>query len=341
MVQTSTPQATNRQTDPVSAEPILHLASGFMAAKHLFAANELGLFEALADSPATIDGLAARTGLTRRAARISADAMVALGLLKREGDTYRNSETADAFLAGRSPADLRPVLRLWDKISYPAWQELAGALARGPSKEVFELDDQLQEVVAAGIAAHAAGPATALAKAFDFSVHRRLLDVGGGIGLWSIAAVEEHPRLEAAILELPAVAELARRRVAEAGLGSRIGVISGDAMTGPLPSGYDLFLLANVVAYWSPEENRSLLQRVRDAAEADSRLLAVDFWTNATHTEPLIAALMAGEFAVHLRHGNVYSIDEVRSWLEDTGWRFVEHAPLVHGQSVVVAEVAE
>ncbi len=59
----------------------MRLASGFMVAKHLFAANELGLFEALADSPATIDGLADRTGLTRRAARISADAMVALGLL--------------------------------------------------------------------------------------------------------------------------------------------------------------------------------------------------------------------------------------------------------------------
>jgi SAM-dependent methyltransferase len=339
--QISTPVATDRHSDPVSPDLILQLASGFMAAKHLFAANELGVFEALADSPTTIDGLAARTGLTRRAARISADAMVALGLLEREADTYRNSETADAILARQSPADLRPVLRLWDKVSYPAWQELAGALARGPSKEVFELDDELQEVVAAGIEAHAAGPATALAKAFDFSAHRRLLDIGGGTGSWSIAIVEEHPQLDAAVLELPAVAEVARRRVAEAELEWRIRVISGDAMRGRLPSGYDLFLLANIVAYWSPEENRSLLQRVRDAAEAGSRLLAVDFWTNASHTEPRAAARMAGEFAVHLRDGDVYSVDEVRGWLEDTGWGFVEHVDLVGGQSVVVAEVAE
>jgi cyclopropane fatty-acyl-phospholipid synthase-like methyltransferase len=339
--QISTPVANDRQSDSVAPDLILQLASGFMAAKHLFAANELGVFEALADSPTTVDGLAARTGLTRRAARISADAMVALGLLERVGDVYRNGETADAFLVGRSSGDLRPLLRLWDKVSYPAWQELADALARGPSKEVFELDDELQEVVAAGIEAHAVGPATALANAFDFSAHRRLLDIGGGTGLWSIAVVEEHAQLDAAVIELPVVAAVASRRVAEAGLESRIGVISGDAMTGRLPSGHDLFLLANIVAYWSPEANRSLLRRVRDVAEAGSRLLAVDFWTNATHTEPLAAALMAGEFAVHLRDGDVYSVDEIRGWLEDTGWRFVEHADLDRGQSVVVAEVAE
>src|SRR6185312_10801629 len=93
------------QASPPSPEPIMRLASGFMAAKHLFAANELGIFEALADSTATIDALANRTGLTRRAARISADAMVALGLLERNGGTYRNSDTAATFLAGATPAD--------------------------------------------------------------------------------------------------------------------------------------------------------------------------------------------------------------------------------------------
>src|SRR5688572_29625864 len=59
----------------VTPEPIMRIAAGFMAAKHLFAASRLGLFEALAESPATLETLAARTGLTARSARISADAM--------------------------------------------------------------------------------------------------------------------------------------------------------------------------------------------------------------------------------------------------------------------------
>lgn len=226
----------------MTPEPILRLASGFMSAKLLFAASELGLFEALADSPTTLDALAARTGLTRRAARISADAMVALGLLELEDQTYRNGQAAAAFLAGRGPADLRPFLRFWDKISYPTWCGLSETLAKGPSKEIFELDDELQEVASAGIEAILAGPAAALPKTFDFSRHRRLLDVGGGTGSWSIAVAQAYPHLEATVFELPAVAEIARQRIAAAGLAARIDVVAGDAMTGALPPGYDVFL---------------------------------------------------------------------------------------------------
>jgi SAM-dependent methyltransferase len=334
------PDAAGPRSSSVTPEPIMRLASGFMAAKHLFAANELGLFEALADSPATIDGLADRTGLSRRAARISADAMVALGLLEREGDTYRNSQTAAAFLAGPTPGDLRPFLRFWDKISYPAWSRLADALGSGPSEEIFELDDDLQAVASAGIEAILAGPAAALPQTFDFSPHRRLLDVGGGTGSWSIAVARQYPHVEATVLELPTVADIARRHVAAAGLASRVEVVAGDAMAGALPPGYDVFLLANLVHYWSPEGNRALLQRVRSAAEANSHLLLADFWTNSTHTEPLQAALMAGEFAVHLRDGDVYSVDEARGWLSATGWRFIEHVSLVGPQSLIVAEAA-
>lgn len=321
-----------------SPEPIMRLASGFMAAKHLFAANDLGLFEALGDSPTTLDGLAARTGLTPRAARIVADAMVALGLLERDGERYRNGPSAAAFLSGHGPADLRPFLRFWDGLSYPAWEGFADALAHGPSHEIFELDEEEQAIAAAGIEAILTGPAHALAATVDLSKHRRLLDVGGGTGSWSITASRQHPGLHATILELPIVADVARRRIAEAGMAARIDVVNGDAMTGELPPGYDVFLLANLIHYWSPADNRELLRRVRRAGEPGSRLLLADFWTDPTHTQPVIAALMAGEFAVHLRDGDVYSVEEVRDWLQETGWRPLDHTPLAGPVSLVTAE---
>jgi hypothetical protein len=322
----------------VTPEPIMRIASGFMSAKHLFAASQLGLFEALAETPATLEALAARTGLTPRAARISADAMVALGLLQRHGDTYRNGEVAATFLAGRTPADLRPFLRFWDRASYPAWAELAETLGRGPKKQVFDLDPAMQEVVSAGIEAILIGPANALAAGEEFQQRRRLLDVEGGTGSWAIAAARQHPNLAATVFELPIVAEVARKRIAEAGLAARIEVKVGDALVDPLPGGHDVFLLANIIHYWSPARNRALLKSVRAAAEVGARLLLADFWTNATHTEPLMAALMAGEFAAHLKEGDVYSIDEIRQWLPGTGWQFKEHRGLAGPVSVVVAE---
>lgn len=331
-------QEAGQSPTSVSPEPIMRLASGFMAAKHLFAANQLGLFEALADSPATLDALAARTGLTRRAARISADAMVALGLLERQGDTYHNGEVAATFLAGRGGPDLRPLLRFWDKISYPAWVHFAEALGRGPTQEVFDLDDEQQAIASAGIEAVLAGPASALAEVFDFSPHRRLLDVGGGTGSWTIAAVKRYPHLAATVFELPAVARVAREHIAEAGLDSHITVVVGDAMADQLPPGHDVFLLANLVHYWSPDTNLELLRRVRGAAQVGSKLLLADFWTDPTHTQPVHAALMAGEFAAHVREGDVYSVEEVQEWLPHAGWRFLEHAVLAGPQSLIVAE---
>lgn len=327
-----------RSAPAVSPEPILRLASGFMAAKHLFAASELGLFETLADAPATLQGLAARTGLTRRAARISADAMVALGLLERDGDAYRNGAAAAQYLAGRTPTDLRPLLRFWDTISYPAWESLAQALGSGPPSEIFELDGTQQAIASAGIEAILAGPANALAITVDFTAHRRMLDVGGGTGSWSITAARHHPHLQATVVELPVVAQIARSRVADAGLTERIAVVAGDAMAGDLPEGHDVFLLANVIHYWSPGDNLTLLRHIRKASPEGGRLLLADFWTDPTHTQPVQAALMAGEFAVHLRDGDVYSVEEVCSWLAEAGWRFVEHRSLAGPQSLVVAD---
>jgi SAM-dependent methyltransferase len=327
-------------TVEITPDVIMRIASGFMAAKHLFAASELGLFEALADAPAPLDAVAARTGLTPRAARISADAMVALGLLERDGDHYANSPVAATFLAGTTPADLRPLLRFWDRISYPAWSALSEALASGPPHEIFELDADRQEIASAGIEAVLAGPARALAESVDLT-GARLLDVGGGTGSWSIACARRHPTLRATVYELPPVAEIAARRIADEELTDRISVATGDAFTGALPDGHDAVLVANVVHYWSPESNTRLLRRLRAAVRPGARLLLADVWTDPTHTEPVHAALMAGEFAVHLREGDVYSVEEARAWLADSGWQFEEHRPLAGPQSLVVATATD
>src|SRR5687768_8471320 len=110
-----------RASSQATPDRIFELARGFMASKLLFVANEVGLFERLADGPLTLDALAEGCGLPRRTARIAADAMVALGLVERDGNEYRNGAAAAAFLSGRGAADLRPLLRFWNRLSYPTW----------------------------------------------------------------------------------------------------------------------------------------------------------------------------------------------------------------------------
>ena len=139
------------------------------------------------------------------------------------------------------------------------------------------------------------------------------------------------------MLDLPVVAEIATERVATADLRDRVDVIAADVLTDDLPSGHDVVLVANLIHYWSPEANTQVLRRVRQAVPDDALLLLADFWTDPTHTEPLHAALMAGEFAVHLKDGDVYSVEEVQGWLADSGWCFDDHRPLAGPQSLIVA----
>jgi SAM-dependent methyltransferase len=318
---------------------IFEIAQGFMASKHLFAASELGLFEALGEGPVDLDGLAARTGLSPRTARISADAMVALGLLETQGDRYANGAVAATFLSGQAPADFRPLLKFWDRLSYPAWQDLAGALGRGrPAHEIFEIDDSLVPIMSAGIAAATAAACHALPEAAAMPAATRVLDVGGGTGSWSIALAASDPALTATVLELPEVAHVARDQLRGSAYADRIDVRDGDILIDELPSGYDAFLLANLVHYFTPETNRSILHRIRAATEPGARLLLADFWTDPTHTQPLAAALMAGEFAIHVNDGDVYSVEEAAAWLTATGWKLTGHAPLAGPISLVTAQ---
>lgn len=335
---TPTPTDTN-QTTTADPQAIFQLASGFMASKFLFAASELGIFEALGEGPSDLDGLAARTGLTRRCARIAADAVVALGLLERDGDRYANSPTAATFLAGTTSADMRPLLRLWDRVSYPTWTDLAGTLGRGkPEHQVFDVDPELVPVISAGIEAATAGAARAFALSAPVAPGGRLLDVGGGTGSWSLALAGHDPTVRATVLELSDVAALARERIEGAGFGSRVDVIAGDIRAGEVPRGYDAILVANLVHYWGPEQNSAMLRALRDAVDPGARLHVADFWTDPTHTQPLPAALMAGEFAIHLDAGDVYSVEECQAWLTATGWRFTGHSPLAGPISLVSAE---
>lgn len=328
------------ETTELTPDILFQIASGFMAAKHLFIANEVGLFEQLASGPATLDELAQRTGIVRHRLRILADAMVTLGLIERRGDQYQNGAVTATFLSGATPTDLRPFLRFWDRLSFPTWTRFEAAVRTGEGQSTLSLPEEEQRIFSEGVEAIQAGPAQALPSTYDFRHHQRLLDVGGGTGSWLNAILGQHPALQATLFELPAAAALARQHLASAPATRQVHVVAGDFFVDPLPGGHDLVLIANVAHLLSPERNRALLQRVRQAVPEGARLLLVDFWTDPTHTQPPFAALMAGEFLVITGEGDVYSQEDVDGWLGETGWRFVEHRPVAGPISLIIADAA-
>lgn len=322
----------------VTPDPLFQIASGFMAAKHLFVANEVGLFTALADGPRRLEELSADTGVAASRLRILADAMVSLGVLQRQGDQYRNGPAAAAFLSGNGEPDLRPFLRFWDQLSYPMWTGFGDAVRTGHGRSSGQLPPEKQRVYSEGVEAIQAAPARALSGNYDFSRHERLLDIGGGNGSWLLSVLQHNPHLRGTLFELPGPAELARERLTNHPIGDRIAVIDGDIFEQALPEHHDVVLIANVMHLFGPERNHDVLRRLRGSVAAGTRLLLADFWTDPEHTNPPFAALMAGEFLVITGEGDVYSAQEVKDWLDETGWRVVQRTPLAGPMSLIVAE---
>ena len=317
---------------------VFEVASGFMASKLLFLANEVGLFEQLADGPASLDELAERTNVAKVRLRIIADAMIVTGFLQRNADKYQNSPTADAFLAGRPTADMRPFLHFWNHLSYPAWLKLGDAVSTGQAQATMDLPADLQRIFSEGVQAIQAVPSQALPAVYDFSRHQRLLDIGGGTGSWLTAVLNQYRDLESTLFELPSAAAVARQHIDGTDVAKRVEVVDGNFFEDDLPPGHDVILIANVIHLFSPESNRDLLVRARQSAPAGGRLLLADFWTDPSHTDPPFAALMAAEFLIITGEGDVYSEEEVSGWLRETGWRALERKHLAGPQSLIVAE---
>jgi cyclopropane fatty-acyl-phospholipid synthase-like methyltransferase len=265
--------------------------------------------------------------------------MVSLGLLERDNDRYRNSAVAARFLSGTTGTDLRPVLRLWDRVSYPLWASFENVVRAGEGQRQFNrFSDEEQRIFSAGVEAASAASADALATKYDFSCHRRVLDVGGGTGSFLIAILRRHAALQGTLFELPGACAVARQRLAREPEGARISVVEGDLFKGTLPSGYDALILANTVHVLSAGHNVELLRNMRAGAERSARLLLVDIWMDENHTQPPAAPLRSGEFLLFSGEGQVYAEVEADEWLPQAGWRKLERRPLAGPSSVIIAE---
>jgi SAM-dependent methyltransferase len=266
--------------------------------------------------------------------------MVSLGLLEQDGSRYRNSETAEAFLAdipGR--LDLRPILRYFDEIVYPRWEKFAEAIRTDQGQPQFsKFTTHQQQMFSAAVEVFSAPGAVALAGSYDFGRHHRLLDIAGGTGSFLIAVLQHHNALKGTLFELPGACAVARQRLANEPERSRIDVVEGDVFKDPLPGGHDVVLIANVVHVFSAAHNIELMRKIRAHVMPGARLLLVDLWTDPSHSQPSAAALMSGQFLLTSGEGQVYSEQEADEWLAQTRWKKLERKTLAGPASCIIAE---
>jgi predicted O-methyltransferase YrrM len=115
----------------------------------------------------------------------------------------------------------------------------------------------------------------ALLAAYDFSGIERIVDVGGGQGGLLTAILGANPHMTGILFERPPVAEEARAKFAAAGLADRCQVVGGD-IAEEVPEGGDAYIVKHVFMELADAEALVVLRNVRRAMHGGSRLLVID-----------------------------------------------------------------
>ena len=165
----------------------------------------------------------------------------------------------------------------------------------------------------------ALGQMLARALTAELADRRRLLDVGGGSGIYASTMVAAHPHLSGIILEQPPVDRIARQEVARHGLADRIEVVAGDMFSDPWPAGADVILLSNVLHDWDVPEVKRLLAKASDALEPGGLLIIHEAFLHDDKTGPLPVAEYSALLA-NITQGKCYSAAEYREILDPLGF---------------------
>ena len=325
-------------TTPVSTTPerIVDIATGYMGAKQLFAASRVGLFRALAGGERTAAELAELTGANERTTRILADAMNGLGLLERRDGRYALAADAAEYLGGDGATDLAPFLTFLDQISYGHWLQFDHTVDTGKPGDL-QMDDARWGTFMAGVMRYNALHAAMLARGFDFSGYRSMLDLGGLSPEFALGALRANPQLRVRFVFAPDFTQGITDAVAAAGMTDRATVEPAPTETATPGGEHDIVMVNHVIHRFSPDQNQAILANARAAAVPGARLLLLDFFLDTDDRQRPIDALHAGEYLV-IDGTVVYPMTEVHDWLVRAGWQPREMLALPGSPRVVVAE---
>jgi len=307
---------------PLDREQILEMTGGFMPACVIGAAAELDLFSIVGQCPVSAQSAADRLGADRRATAILLDAVAALGLVEKQGDLYSVPTELMPLLTEESSETILPgirhrmnVLRAWSQL---AWVTKAGipcprqASIRGPAADRADF--------VAAMHTYSGPMADELVARLGPPKFKRLLDVGGASGTWTLAFLRAVAGAKATVFDLPDAIAQARQRIADSQFADRIEMVAGDFYRDDLPSGADFAWVSAIVHQHSRQHNRELFAKVHAALAPGGRVAVRDVVMESCRTRPQAGALFAVNMLVNTDTGGTFTFDELAEDLRAAGF---------------------
>ena len=308
----------------------------------LLAGLRLEVFTCLKDGPLSAAQAGAALGVEPDRLQILLYALVAAGLLEvRNTDLFANTAEATRLLVKGTPQYLGGTHPLWAQL-WEAGLRAADSIRAGQPlarHDFAAMKPAELEAFIDGLHPDALETGGELSSRSEWAGCRALLDVGGGSGGLSIALCRAHPHLCATVVELPAVAPLTRRFVAEAGLAGRVAVRAADICSQPLGEDFDAAVLKAFLQTLSPSQARQALAKVAAALRPGARIYILGQGIlDDSRLSPPEAAGFGIVFLSLYPEGRAYTEREYRTWLEKAGFAAIQRTTLSDGTPLITAQ---
>jgi hypothetical protein len=265
---------------------LLQMAGGKWVCQALKVAAELGVADVLAGGAMSADEIARRTGSNPDALYRLLRALAGLGVFTERSDRRFENNALSTPLRSDVPRSARAMVRwIGEEAAWHAWAEFAHSVRTGePAFDHFH-DEQVfdyfakhphsAEIFNGAMMSFSASTGPAVARAYDFSEIKELVDVGGGHGGLLLAIAERFPAIDCVLFDRLEVIAGAGHVLSKSPHAGRIETKGGDFLEG-VPEGADAYIMKHIIHDWDDERCVRILGHCAAAAAEDGRVLVVD-----------------------------------------------------------------
>jgi SAM-dependent methyltransferase len=308
----------------IGPRPFLESHGTLILAQALMVAAKVGLFEALAEIARTPAEVAKHCGTDERGTTKLLSILEATGYVeKADRQTVTLTAEAREWLLPSGARSLHDSL-LFRSVE---WNWIAGLESFVRSGRPLDIHAGMSvpewDLYQRGMRSLAAGMVHEVARKTPVPRGARLmLDLGGAHGLFAGALCRRHPGLDAVILDLPEAVEQSAPALAREGMGERLRIRAGDALTADLGAeAFDLVFISNLLHHFEPCQSRDVVLRAARALRPGGILVVQELFTPSSAGRPdQVGALADLYFALTSASGTL-SADDLAAWQREAGLR--------------------
>jgi O-methyltransferase domain len=317
------------------------LVNGFSTYFAVLAADELGVFEALADGPAAVSVLAGRLGADPARLRALLVGNLAAGTVSTDGETFALTPLSVAHLVPSHTGYLGPLLRQ-SPGPVENWPALASTVrgADPPRDITREPGTYLRALVEATFPLQLAVARAVVAGELSGRLPETatVVDLGAGCAPWAIAVLESRPRARAVVNDLAGVIAAGERELGARGLADRVTFLEGSYWSVEVPQDEaDLVVLGHVCRAEGDDGARTLVGRAAGALRRGGSLVVTEYLLDDDLAGPVQAQLLGTTMLTNTRRGATFTRRQARAWIEAAGLRLVTETSPVPPTAVLVA----